>query len=405
MINVHKPYDFDTVHDRRNTASIKWSIRMNDAGQAVPIRESDVPLWVADMDFPTPPEILQALHDRVDHGFFGYTVASDDLKAVIVDRMKRLYDWEVQADWLLFNPGMVLFLNVVLQALTREGDGVLMNMPVYGPFHKLTPHRGRFAQYIPMRRIEDSAHTFHYEIDFEQFEQAARHPQSAIFFMCNPHNPTGRSYTKQELERLGEICLAHDILIAADEIHSDLLLGETRHTPIATLSPALARQTVTMFAGTKTFNMAGLACTVAIVPDEEKRQQIAAYSFASGYHTNTLAYEALLAGYRDADDWLQQVRQYITANRDYAIRYIQEQMPMLKTTVPEGTYLLWIDCQDLTLPDSYNTANAFFAEEAGVIFSGGQFFGAQGDFVRMNLACPRTLLQQGLERMREAIIP
>lgn len=397
-----KTYDFDTIHDRRNTSSIKWSMRLDDERNIVPIKEGDIPLWVADMDFPSAPEILEALKKRIDHGFFGYTSAPDELRDVIVARMKAVYDWDIEAEWLLFNPGMVLFLNVVTQALTKEGAGVLMNTPVYGPFHSAPPHRKRFAQKVPLIRIDDTAHTFHYEIDFDAFE-AAITEQTELYFMCNPHNPTGRSYRRDELERLAEICLKHDVIIASDEIHSDLMLGENRHIPIASLSPEIANKTITMIAGTKTFSMAGLACSVAIVPDEEKRLKIANFSFPSGYHSNTLAYEALLAGYRDATEWLRQATQYMTANRDFAINYIREHMPMLKTTIPEATYLLWIDCAALNIPNDYKTPNGYFADE-GVIFSGGTFFGAEAShFVRMNLACPRAMLEQGLDRMKEAV--
>ncbi|MEL6527258.1 MAG: aminotransferase class I/II-fold pyridoxal phosphate-dependent enzyme, partial [Chloroflexota bacterium] len=303
-------YDFDTVHDRTGTASIKWSVRMGANRTIVPIKDTDVPLWVADMDFPNPPEIREALKKRIDHGFFGYTFAPDELREVIVADMKSRYDWEIQPEWLMFNPGMVLFLNTVTATLTKQGAGILMNTPVYGPFLTVPAHLNRFAQRVPMVRVEDDAHTFHYEIDFDAFE-AAITPQTEMYYLCSPHNPVGKAFTRSELEKLADICLRHKVRIASDDIHADLMLGDTEHIPIATISPEVAANTITMIAGTKTYNMAGLACSVAIVQDAGEREKIQNYSFGSGFHVDTLAFEALLAGYKYAGNWLVQVRQYI----------------------------------------------------------------------------------------------
>lgn len=396
-------YDFDTVHDRRNTASVKWSMRMDGERNLKPISDTDVPLWVADMDFPNPPEIREALKKRIDHGFFGYTLPPNELREVIVADMKSCYNWDIQPDWLMFNPGMVLFLNTVTATLTNPGAGILMNTPVYGPFLSVPPHQQRFAQTVPMARVDDDAQTFHYEIDFDAFE-AAISPQTEMYFLCSPHNPVGKAFTQAELEQLAEISLRHNIRIASDDIHADLMLDDNEHIPIATLSPEVAAKTITMIAGTKTYNMAGLACSVAIVQDAAERQKIQAYSFGSGFHVDTLAFEALLAGYRDCGEWLRQVRAYITENRDYAVQRIQNELPMLKTTIPAATYLQWIDCTALDYPEKYKTVTDFFAEEAGVVFSCGTFFGKQGDgFVRLNLAAPRKLVAEGIDRMVHAI--
>ena len=398
-----KTYDFDTIHDRKNTSSIKWSIRMDDKGERVPMRDDDLPFWVADMDFPNPPEIREALKKRIDHGFFGYTSAPTELNNEIVKRMKRLYDWEIQPEWILYNPGMVMFLGAVTQALTDVGSGILMDTPVYGPFLSRPQHYQRFAQKVPMIRVDDDAQTFHYEIDFDAFERAIT-SQTQMYYLCSPHNPSGKAYSREDLERLADICLKNNVIIASDDIHCDLMLGNSQHIPIATLSPEIAHNTITMLAGTKTYNMAGLACSVAIIPDDEKRQKIAEFSWGSGYHVDTLAYEALLAGYRDCEDWLDQTRAYITENRDHAIEYLRENLPMIKSTIPEATYLLWMDFSAINLPEKYSSMTEFFAQEAGVIFSPGSFFGNNLDsYVRMNLACPRGLLMQGLERVSNLV--
>ncbi|MEL6306987.1 MAG: PatB family C-S lyase [Chloroflexota bacterium] len=396
-------YDFDTVHDRTGTASIKWSVRMGANRTIVPIKDTDVPLWVADMDFPNPPEIREALKERIDHGFYGYTFAPDELREVIVAEMKSRYDWEIQPEWLVFNPGMVLFLNTVTATLTKQGAGILMNTPVYGPFLTVPAHLNRFAQRVPMVRVEDDAHTFHYEIDFDAFE-AAITPQTEMYYLCSPHNPAGKAFTRAELEKLADICLRHNIRIASDDIHADLLLGDAEHIPIATISPEIAAKTITMIAGTKTYNMAGLACSVAIVQDPTEREKIQNHSFGSGFHVDTLAFEALLAGYKYAGNWLTQVRHYIAENRDYAVRRLREELPMLKTAVPDATYLQWIDCTMLDVPEQYATITDYFAEEAGVVFSCGTFFGQESNgYVRLNLATPRALVAEGIDRVVEAV--
>lgn len=398
-----KTYDFDTIHDRSNTSSIKWSIRLDDEGQRVNLKEDDLPFWVADMDFPNPPEIREALKKRIDHGFFGYTSAPEALNEAIVARMKKLHDWDIQADWILYNPGMVMFLGAVTASLTSVGSGILMNTPVYGPFLSRPKHYQRFAQGVPMVRVDDDAHTFHYEIDFDAFEKTIT-AQTELYYLCNPHNPTGTHFTREELQRLAEICLKHDVVIASDDIHCDLMLGGAEYIPIATLSPEIEHNTITMLAGTKTYNMAGLACSVAIVPDPEKRKKIADYSWGSGYHVDTLAYEALLAGYQKCDSWLEQTCAYITDNRDYFVQYMRDNLPMVKMTVPDATYLALMDFSAIDIPEKYSSVTDYFAEEAGIIFTPGSFFGDDlNNYARINLACPRALLTQGLERMAKLI--
>lgn len=403
LTDAKKVYDFDTIYDRSNTSSIKWMARFNDDGQRVDLKNDDLPFWVADMDFPNPPEIREALKKRIDHGFFGYTFAPEALNEAIVSQMKKLYQWDIQSDWILYNPGMVMFLGAVTASLTDAGSGIVMDTPAYGPFLSRPKHFNRFAQGIPMIRVDDDTHSFHYEIDFDAFEQAIT-SQTELYYLCNPHNPTGKRYTREELQRLADICLKHDVIIASDDIHCDLMLGDTQHIPIATLSPEIEHNTITMLAGTKTYNMAGLACSVAIIPDPVKRQKVADYSLSAGYHVNTLAYEALLAGYEKCDNWLEQTRAYITDNRDYLVQYMNDNLPMIKTTIPEATYLVWMDFSAVNIPEQYTSVSDYFAQEAGVIFSPGSFFGAGLEtYARINLACPRALLTQGLERIAELL--
>lgn len=401
-ISTIKQYDFDTIHDRKNTSSAKWSKRLTDDGQYIPINEGDISFWVADMDFPTPPEVLDALRKRIEHPFFGYTTPAEALNNIIVARMKDLYGWDIQAEWILYNPGMVMLLRTVTEALTEIDSAILMDTPVYGPFLSRPKYYQRVVQKVPMIRV-DTPHTFHYEIDFEAFEQAIT-SQTEMYHLCSPHNPSGKSFTRDELQRLAEICLKHEVIIVSDEIHCDLMLGDTQHIPIASLSPEIANNTITMIAGTKTFNMAGLACSVAIVPDASKREKINNHMYGLGSHVSTLAYEALLAGYRDCDNWLRQVRDYIKKNRDYLLDYVRENLPMIKTTIPDATYLVWMDFSAIEIPDEYSSISDYLVREAGVVLEPGSFFGENLEsYVRINIACPRALLTQALDRMTDAV--
>jgi cysteine-S-conjugate beta-lyase len=399
-----KHYDFDTVYERRDTFAHKWMQRPNgNAKDSVDLEPDSIPMWVADMDFAAPPEVLEAAKRRLDYPVFGYTAAPKALREAVVERVANLYGWEIQPDWLLFNPGMVLMLNVVAQAVGKPGDGILMNTPVYGPFLSVPPHRQRFAQQVEMRRVNDDAKTFHYEIDFDAFE-AAITKQSSLYYLCDPHNPTGKVMSKTELEKIAEICLRHNITIAADAIHCDLLLGDSQHIPLVSVNPEIAKNTITMIAGTKTFNVPGMPCSVAIVPNEELRNKLNQWSWSSGYHVDILSFEMLLAAYTQGDEWLRQLRAYLTANRDFAVSFLHEHLPMMPTTIPQGTYLQWVDCSALKLPKEYDSAQAFFAKEAKVALSPGSHFGVSGqNYVRLNLGTQRAVLQEALERMKAAV--
>ncbi|MGB1287139.1 MAG: MalY/PatB family protein [Aggregatilineales bacterium] len=385
-------FDFDTVINRREQQSAKWTLHP----------EEILPLWVADMDFHSPPQVAERLKARAEHGVFGYTMDYMELKELVATRMKDLYDWDVQPEEVLFNPGMVLTLNLVNQAFATPGDGVLLQTPVYGPFFKVQNANGQFAIPAELRRVEVDDKTFHYEIDIDAFERSIT-PQTKFFYLCNPHNPAGRVFTKDELEQLAAVCLKHNILIISDEIHSDLLMGDHKHIPIASLSPEISQQTITLIAPSKTFNLPGLGCSVAIVQDAEKRAKLANAARNMGVHVNIMGLEAASAAYAHGGEWLKQLLGYLTANRDFATAYIREHMPMLKTTVPEGTYLLWIDASELAIPDE-QSVQEFFFDAAKVALSPGDFFGQYYDkYTRLNYGCSRSTLQDALDRMRDAV--
>jgi cysteine-S-conjugate beta-lyase len=398
-----KHYNFDKVYERRGTDAHKWTQRPNGNVGNVDLELDSIPMWVADMDFAAPPEVIESAKKRLDYPLFGYTAAPKALKEIIVQRMAERYNWQIKPEWLVFLPGMVLTLNVIAQVVGKAGDGVLMNTPVYGPFLNVPPHRQRFPQQVEMCRVNDDAQTFHYEIDFDAFE-AAITKQTSLYYLCDPHNPVGKAFSKAELERLAEICLKHGVTIAADAIHCDLLLGDTKHIPLASLSNEIAEKTITMIAGTKTFNVPGMPCSVAVIPNDELRTKISNWMQPSGYHVDIMSFEMLLGAYRDGEEWLNQLRAYLTANRDLAVSFLQEHLPTLPTTVPQATYLQWVDCSALELPGEYDSPQAFFAKEAKVALSPGSFFGKSGQkFVRLNLGTQRAVLLEALERMKTAV--
>ena len=383
-------YNFDEIIDRSGHHSAKWGA----------VDEGCLPMWVADMDFRSPPSAIKAMIERAQHGVFGYTLDPPKLKDVIVERMSALYDWQIKPDDVLFSPGMVLALCAACSGFGAPGDTVLIQTPVYGSFFKAVRANRKFTGNIDMEYIADSANSFHYENDYDEFEMVARDPRTSIHLQCNPQNPAGFLYSRAELERIGEICLKHDLLIIADEIHSDLIL-EGKHIPIATLSDEIAQNTLTMIAPSKTFNLAGMACSVLIAQNKEIRETMAAALQSFSAHVNIMGYEAAYGAYTGGEEWLRQLLRYLKNNRDFAIKFIREYMPQVKTTIPQSTYLLWLDMRDLPIEGD---VAAFCTERAGVAPTGGTFFGSAGeDFVRLNFGCPRSVLEDGLQRLKVAV--
>jgi cystathionine beta-lyase len=383
-------FDFDEIIDRKGHHSAKWGMVEGDC----------LPMWVADMDFRSPPSAIDAMIERAQHGVFGYTMDPPQLKEVVAERMQRLYNWQISPEDVLFSPGLVLALCATCRGFGKPGDAVLIQTPVYGSFFKAVTTNQKFTYNIDMQYVVDDAHSFHYENDYDAFEAAAREPQTSIHLQCNPQNPAGFMYSRAELERIGEICLANDVLIVADEIHSDLIL-EGKHIPMATLSDEIAQNTLTMIAPSKTFNLAGLACSVLIAQNKEIRETMAAALQSISAHVNIMGYEAAIGAYTGGDEWLRQALVYLKDNRDYTINYIRTHLPQIKTTMPDSTYLLWMDMRDLPIDGDLI---AFCRETAGVAPSPGEFFGKAGaGFVRLNFGCPRSILAQGLERLRAAV--
>jgi cystathionine beta-lyase len=378
-------YDFNQVIHRRGTDCYKWDACDEDV----------LPLPVADMDFVSAEPVLRALHERVDHGVFGYTLPPAALYEVIQSRLKALYGWEVSAEEVLFMPGVVPGFNMACRAVGEPGDGVLVQPPVYYPFLSAPGNAGRVLQCAELTLRGER-----YEIDLDAFE-AAIDARTRLFILCNPHNPVGRVFERDELERLAEICLRHDVVICSDEIHCDLVFSGHRHLPIAALDPEVAARTITLMAPSKTFNIAGLHCSFAVIQDEGLRERYKAACAGVAHGVDLLGYTAALAAYSEGRAWLDQVLAYLEANRDYLRAYVAEHLPGVRMIVPEGTYLAWLDCREAGIEGK---PGAFFLQEARVALSEGAAFGSGGEgYVRLNFACPRSTLVEALERMREAL--
>ena len=391
------PYNFDTVIDRRASNSIKWTKYPADT----------LPMWVADMDFLTPKPILDALHTALEHGVLGYELASPALLESVAARMYKLYQWEIDPDMVIATPGIVSGFNAAARAVCSPGEGILMQPPVYFPFLSVHENVGIARQLAPLIKETDGG-ILQYTIDFDAFEAAlgSDDARTRIFLLCNPHNPTGNAFTRGQLSRLAEICLQHDVVICSDEIHSELLLGDTKHIPIATLSPEIAARSITLIAPSKTFNTAGLFCGFAIVPDPGIRERYKKAVEQMTLHVNSLGYVAALAAFSGAcDDWLAELRAYLTTNRDFLVEYVKSKLPDLPLTAPDATYLAWLDCNPL-LASGKITGSPFdfFLKEAKVALSDGAQFGPGGEgFVRLNFGCPRSLLDQALSQMKASL--
>ncbi len=382
-------FDFDSVIERRDTDSTKWSRYDPDI----------LPLWVADMDFRSPEPILSALKRRVDHGVFGYGVELEALKEVVCDRMARLQKWQVTPEMILFLPGLVCGLNVICRAVGEEGDAVMVNTPVYPPFLMAPRNQGRELQAVELP-IELRRGRLEYPLDVEALEREIT-PRTRLFILCNPHNPTGRAYRASELRVLADFCLAHDLILCSDEIHCDLITGETPHLSIAALVPEIADRTVTFLAPSKTFNIAGLGCGFAIIPNSELRNRFQKAARGLVPEVNVLGMSASLSAYTECREWLTALLEYLQGNRDFLLGYADRNWPDIRMTQPEATYLGWLDCRDLDLERRpYN----FFLERARVALNDGRFFGPGGDsFVRLNFGCPRSTLETALKRMTAAL--
>jgi len=383
-------YNFDHTPNRRIPGvSNKWTIYPDDV----------LPMWVADMDFQAPKPILKELHKAVEQGVLGYEIPSKSLQETVAARMDHLYGWKVKPEAVVTVTGIVSGFGVAARAFSSVQKGVMVQTPVYNEFHELKNNVGIPQFNAPLVR---SVHgnILHYEIDWDVFEKQAK--QAGMFLLCNPHNPLGMIYSRKDLVRMAEICIRHDVLIVSDEIHSELLLDDNTFTPMAKLSSEIAKRTVTLVAPSKTFNVPGLFCGFAIIPNKELRQSYTKTVESLRLHVSSMGLHAAQVAFSgQCDGWLKELRHYLTGNRDFLVEYVTMHMPEVKITIPDATYLAWLDFTELNLKKSpYD----FFLKNAKVALSNGAIFGENGvGHVRLNFGTSRRILKQGLDRIRKTL--
>ena len=380
-------YNFDLVPDRRHTHCVKWDV----------YGEDELPLWVADMDFAVCPKIIDAMKQRLDHPVLGYSTEYKEMKDVICGRMKERYQWDITPEDVLIVPGIVSGFNFGIRAFCGPNDSVIYQTPAYPPF---IAGPGNFGLEGIANDLYYDADDRKWKIDFDKFEAQIK-DNTSLFVLCSPHNPVGRVFTVEELTRMGDICLKHNVKICSDEIHNEIVYSGVHHHPIASLSPELAANTVTFIAPSKTFNIPGLSCSAAIIQDPEMREKFTKALAGMNPGVIGLSQIAGLTAYRDCGDWLDELIVYLEGNRDFALDYIHKNMPALKTNAIEATFLMWLDCSALDLDCS---PFEFFRKEAKVALNDGATFGRGYEkFVRLNFGTNRATLAEALERMSAAV--
>ena len=393
-------YDFNQICDRKNTNCFKW-----DFIQSIFGNDDVIPMWVADMDFPVATPIVEALKRRAEHEFYGYTKASADVIQSIVDRMWDKYAWKIKPEWIVFTPGVVPALNITVRMLTHPGDEIILQEPVYYPFFPAVTFSGCQIVNNQLKLINGR-----YEMDYEDLEHQfhARIGMLPVpnrikaIMLCNPHNPVGRLWSKEELTKLGDIAIKHDVVVISDEIHCELLFKDHLHTPFASISEEFEQNSIVCMSPSKTFNLAGLEVSSIIIPNKKLRHLFINTRTGILPEPNLFGYTALEAAYRFGDEWLDQLLDYLQGNLDFLLKYFANRIPKIKVIKPQGTYLIWLDCRDLGMDDM--TLRNFMRDKAKVGFDDGFLFGSGGSgFQRMNIACPRPIIEEALIRIETMV--
>lgn len=393
-------YDFNQICDRKNTNCFKW-----DFIQFIFGNDDVIPMWVADMDFPVAKPIVEALKKRAEHEFYGYTKASANVIQSVVDRMWNKYAWKIKPEWVVFTPGVVSALNIIVRMLTHPGDEIILQEPVYYPFFPAVTFSGCQIVNNQLKLINGR-----YEMDYEDLEHQF-HSRIGTFpvsgrikaiMLCNPHNPVGRLWSKEELTRLGDIAIKHGVVVISDEIHCELLFKDHQHTPFASISEEFEQNSIVCMSPSKTFNLAGLQASSIIIPNKNLRHLFINTRTGILPEPNLFGYTALEAAYRFGDEWLDQLLDYLQGNLDFLLKYFANRIPKIKVIKPQGTYLIWLDCRDLGMDDM--TLRNFMRDKAKVGLDDGFLFGSGGSgFQRMNIACPRPILEEALIRIETMV--
>lgn len=388
-----KHYNFDEVINRKGTSCVKYD-GLKDAYQG---KENLIPLWVADMDFATPDFIIDALKKRCEHPIFGYTFDDDEYYASILAWLNYKYNWKAEREWITYIPGIVKGIGLAVQCFTQPGDKVIIQPPVYHPFRLVPTRMGREVVYNPLK-LEDGV----YKMDFEQLESLID-KDCKMLILSNPHNPGGIVWEKEALVKLAQICSAHGILVISDEIHAEMTYPQFRHHPFATVSPEAAACSVTFMAPSKTFNIAGIVSSYAIVPDARLREKFYSFLEAGELNAGTIfAFTATKAAYTYGAEWLQQMRSYVIENVNFVDEYLKKNIPQIKAYRPQASFLIWLDCRELGL--SQSDLVHLFEDKAGLALNDGTMFGKEGEgFMRLNVGCPRSILSKALESLKKAI--
>ena len=385
--------DFDKVVDRKNTSCLKYDFAVK-RGMPADI----LPLWVADMDFKTSSYIQDAVAAQAEHGIYGYTESGDSYFEAVQSWFFTHYDWKVEEKWLVKTPGVVFALAMAVQAFTQENDAVMIQQPVYYPFSGVIKDNGR--RIIDNTLVQDEAGSYH--MDLVDFEEKIIREKVKLFFLCNPHNPVGRAWTREELEKIGDVCYKHHVLIVSDEIHADFVYNR-KHQVLVNLKKEYEEITITCTAPSKTFNIAGLQVSNIFIPDNQLRHRFKRQIAASGYsQLNAAGLAACEAAYRYGEEWYNGVKAYIRENISFTKKFLEERIPKVKMLEPEGTYLVWVDFRALGL--SNRELEDLIIHKAGLWLDSGAIFGAAGEgFQRINVACPRVTLQTALEKIETAV--
>ena len=385
-------YKFDEQIDRHHTGALKTDVLQERYG-----RTDLLPLWVADMDFATPSFILDAMRKRLRHPILGYTVTEDGYWESIIDWMEYRHGWKVERDWLSYVPGIVTGIGMVLQVFSEDGDKVIIQSPVYHPFRLVPEMNGREVVRNPLINQGD-----HYEMDFEKLESVIDE-RCKILILCNPHNPGGRVWNQDELVRLADICARHHILVISDEIHSDMALFGHKHIPFASVSEMAAQNSITFAAPTKTFNMAGIISSFSIIENEDIRSKFYGWMSANEFNAPSIfALVATQSAYKEGHAWLEQMLSYVEQNILFVERYLHDYIPRIKMMRPQASFLVWLDCRELNLPE--DGLSAFFVDKVRLALNNGVMFGPQGKgYMRMNVGTPRVNLEVAMERLRNAV--
>lgn len=380
-------YDFDTPVNRRNTNSLKWNVD-----------ETELPMWVADMDFETAPEIREVIAARAAHGVFGYTAVPDAWYQAYTGWWRERHGLSMEKDWLVFCTGVVPAISSIVRKLTTPAEKILIQTPVYNIFFNSIVNNGRQVLQSPLKYDGNQ-----YSVDFGDLEQKLADPQTTLMILCNPHNPVGTLWDRETLDQIGRLCQKYHVTVVSDEIHCDLTAPGCRYTPFASVSAECRENSITCIAPTKSFNLAGLQTAAAVVPNAALRHKVwRAFNTDEVAEPNAFAVDAAVAAFTRGAGWLDELRAYLFANKETAAAYVEREIPNVKVVPSQATYLLWLDCSKM--PGSALQAAQFIREKTGLYLSEGSQFGGNGtDFLRMNAACPRLLLQDGLKRLKEGL--